>query len=74
MGTSIKSPYVHGYGFLWSVQNAMGLLGVSRPTLYRWMESGKLDFVETQGRRYVSQAEIDRVNAERSKEEGVSDE
>lgn len=53
----------------YSVKEAMDLLDVSRDTIYRWMNSGELDFVVVGSRRRIPQRAIDEFIAARTRAE-----
>jgi excisionase family DNA binding protein len=48
---------------LWPVPEAASLLGVSKPTLYRWARDGIITFSYIDGRTLVADAELDRFVA-----------
>ena len=48
---------------LWPTHEAARLLGVSRPTLYRWEDEGRIRFIRIDGRTLVADAELDRFVA-----------
>jgi excisionase family DNA binding protein len=45
---------------LWPVDEAAHLLGVTRPTLYRYEARGLIHFTRVEGRTFVTDTEIDR--------------
>jgi len=48
---------------LWPLPEAASLLGVAKPTLYRWHDAGLIAFVKVGGRTFVADAELDRFVA-----------
>lgn len=48
---------------LWPVEEAAHLLGVTRPTMYRWEAAGYLQFTRVDGRTFVADSELDRFVA-----------
>ena len=50
---------------LYNVSKAAELLGVTRQTVYRWVEEGKIKFTPVNDSNKVSESEIKRMRGEK---------
>jgi excisionase family DNA binding protein len=50
---------------IFNISQASEALGITRMTLYRWINSRKIESLEFANHQYITQSEIDRISKEK---------